>query len=120
MNNDLLIGSINTFKPNGSTHSCPVEQSIYVSKIVGSYFFIQILIEHSVSIQWRHCVCTVAYVPLKGTRFIWVRITQTKTINCTNKQRQQTICRRHCNKNTERLLIAMVKRSYVIINWHTM
>ena len=45
---------LNTFKQNVISYSYQLDQSIFVLRVAGWYFtfFIQILIEHSVSKQW--------------------------------------------------------------------
>ena len=50
----VVIGALRV-KPNGISHCYQLEQSISVLRDVGWYFsfFIQILIEHSASKQWR-------------------------------------------------------------------
>ena len=46
---------LNPFKLNGISHSYQSDQCISVLRVVGKYFFIfiQMLIEHSVSKQWK-------------------------------------------------------------------
>ena len=49
-----FISIFNPFKLNGSSHPNLIDKSISVLRVVGWFFiFIQILIEHSVSKQWR-------------------------------------------------------------------
>ena len=83
---ELIVFSIliNPFKPNEISHFYHLDRSMFVLRVVWWYFtfFIQILIEHSVSKLWRpydqalRCVgliliCTVCLCPTKKARRVW-------------------------------------------------